>query len=110
MHIAVQRGLPAIVLIGVLLIRIYDPILMREMRLQIFDLFQQLVPRNYVDAPVRIIDVNEESLSKYGQWPWPRSMIARLVDNLRRQGVAAIGFDMVFAEPDRTSPRAMQQI
>ncbi|HEX9448388.1 MAG TPA: adenylate/guanylate cyclase domain-containing protein [Dongiaceae bacterium] len=110
MHISVQRGLPAIVLIGVLLIRIYDPILMREMRLQIFDLFQQLVPRSYVDAPVRVIDVNEESLSKYGQWPWPRSLIARLVDNLRRQGVAAIGFDMVFAEPDRTSPRAMQQI
>ncbi|HVI91060.1 MAG TPA: CHASE2 domain-containing protein [Dongiaceae bacterium] len=109
-RLSLQRALPAVVLIGVLGLRIWDPGVLRDMRLQIFDLFQRASPRHYVDAPVRIIDIDETSLSKYGQWPWPRQVVARLVDNLRKRGVASITFDIVFAEPDRTAPMAMQKL
>ena len=54
--------------------------------------------------PVRIIDIDEESLKRIGQWPWPRTVLAELVDKLVGGGAAAIGFDMVFPEPDRMSP------
>lgn len=110
MRISAQRIIPALVLIVMVAIRFYDPVALREMRLQIFDLFQRAVPRQYVDAPVRVIDIDEETLAKYGQWPWPRSLVARLITDLHSRGVAAIGLDIVFAEPDRTSPRAMETL
>lgn len=53
---------------------------------------------------VVIVDIDEKSLLQLGQWPWPRDTVARLVDQLRAGGVKVIGFDVVFAEEDRTSP------
>ena len=54
--------------------------------------------------PVAIVDIDEKSLAKLGQWPWPRTRIADMVDNLTRLGAAAIAFDIMFAEPDRLNP------
>ena len=69
-----------------------------------FDTYQRLLPREYEPLPVRIVDIDETSLEKLGQWPWPRTLIAELVQTLGAAGVAAIAFDMVFAEPDRSTP------
>ena len=84
-----------------------EPTLLKTTRHTVFDQFQRWHPRTYQEAPVRIVDIDEESLRKYGQWPWPRSLIAELTRRLQAAGVAAIGFDMVFPEADRTSPAAM---
>ena len=70
-----------------------------------FDVFQQLRPRPYTDAGVRIIDLDDESMSKLGQWPWPRTQVARLEKKLQDLGAAVTVYDIFFAEPDRTSPR-----
>jgi adenylate cyclase len=71
----------------------------------VFDWFQQLAPRAADPAmPVRVIDVDEDSLSRYGQWPWPRDRIAAAVDRLNGLGAAVVGLDIVLAEPDRSSP------
>ena len=94
------------VLIGAALLLI-DPPLLQTLRHSVFDQYQRAHPRIYQPAPVRIIDIDEESLARIGQWPWPRSRIAELVERLRRAEVAAVGFDVLFAEPDRTSPKAM---
>jgi adenylate cyclase len=51
-----------------------------------------------------VVDIDEESLKQVGQWPWPRTVLADLVTKLGQNGAAAIGFDMVFPEPDRMSP------
>jgi len=51
-----------------------------------------------------IINIDEKSLSALGQWPWSRDIVAQLVDNFRRAGAKVVGFDIVFAETDRTSP------
>jgi adenylate cyclase len=66
-----------------------------------FDGYIRARPRPYQPAPVRIIDIDEDSLAKLGQWPWPRKTLARLTDRLGQAGAAAIAFDVVFAEPDR---------
>lgn len=70
-----------------------------------FDQFQRWHPRAYEAAPVRVVDIDEESLARLGQWPWPRTRIAELVDKLGAAGAAAVGFDVMFSEPDRTSPK-----
>ena len=53
---------------------------------------------------MRIVDIDEESLRRLGQWPWPRDRVAALVERLHALGAATIAFDVLFAEPDRTSP------
>lgn len=96
--------LGSIVLVLLLLMRIADPGFVQVVRLQSFDLYQRLKPREFKNLPVRIVDVDEASLAKYGQWPWPRTVIAQIIDNLTKSGAVVIGFDIVFAEPDRLSP------
>jgi adenylate cyclase len=98
-----------IVLIGFVLMA-WDPAPIQGMRNNLFDQYQRWQPRTYVEAPVRIIDIDEESLRRLGQWPWPRTRVADLIEILRGAGAAVVGFDVVFAEPDRTSPQAMSAL
>ena len=100
--VVVLAGLLA--LTAALALRWADPEGLKIARFLVFDRYQQVAPRHYEPAPVRVIAIDEESLRRFGQWPWPRYYIANLVDNLTAMGAAAIGFDIVFAEPDRTSP------
>lgn len=79
--------------------------LVEHLQYLVFDTYQQKFPRPYEDMGVRIIDIDDASLAAVGQWPWPRNVMAQLVSRLSEAGVAVIGFDMVFAEPDRTSPQ-----
>ena len=84
-----------------------DPLPLQVLRNTVFDQYQRWSPRPYQETPVRVIDIDEESLAKLGQWPWPRTRIAEIVTKLQSVGAAAIAFDVMFAEPDRTSPKAM---
>jgi adenylate cyclase len=91
-------------LIGFALLRIADPPPIEELRVRTFDTFQRIDPRVKTARPVTIIDIDEKSLAKLGQWPWPRTRIADLVANLTRLGAVAIAFDVIFSEPDRLNP------
>ncbi|WP_447969479.1 CHASE2 domain-containing protein [Nitrospira sp. M1] len=101
------RSMGLVILTILLIIRIWDPIPVKALRLQVFDYFQKIQPRLSTDDQVLIIDLDEKSLAKYGQWPWPRTMIAQLITNLFRAEVKAVGFDIIFAEPDRLSPKGI---
>jgi len=81
-----------------------EPRLVEGLRLAVFDTYQRLHPRAYTPLPVKVVDIDEESLRRVGQWPWPRTLLARLVDRLHDAGVLVVGLDFIFAEPDRTSP------
>lgn len=94
--------LPA--LCGLLLLTL-DPLPLQALRNNLFDQYQRWSPREYQAAPVRIIDIDDDSLSHLGQWPWPRTRMAEMVDRLSEAGAAAIVFDVMFAEADRTSPQ-----
>ncbi|MBN1257303.1 MAG: adenylate/guanylate cyclase domain-containing protein [Planctomycetes bacterium] len=52
-----------------------------------------------------VIDIDEKSLAVYGQWPWPRDLVAKLLAKVDEAKPKAIGLDLVFAEPDRSSPK-----
>jgi adenylate cyclase len=91
-------------LIGIAALRVADPPPIEELRVRTFDTFQVLDPRVKTAKPVRIVNIDESSLAKYGQWPWPRTLVADLVTSLTRLGAVAIGFDIMFAEPDRLNP------
>jgi len=86
------------------LLRIADPWPIEAARLTVFDSYQRLKPRDDPPLPVRIIDIGDASLERYGQWPWPRTLLSELVEKLLENGAAAIAFSMIFPEPDRTSP------
>ncbi|MBI4678572.1 MAG: adenylate/guanylate cyclase domain-containing protein [Elusimicrobia bacterium] len=95
---------PVVVLLAALILRVSGFNWVEDFQCQVFDRYQRLKPRAYEDVPVRVIDLDDESLSRLGQWPWPRTLVARLVRRLSDLGVSTIAFDLVFAEPDRTSP------
>jgi adenylate cyclase len=87
-----------------ILLRYIDPFFVRGLRLIAFDSYQRLDPGKYdPNLPIRIVDIDEESLSKIGQWPWPRNTVAELLLELAAKGAAVVAFDVLFAEPDRTS-------
>jgi adenylate cyclase len=98
------RALCVALLFALLFLRITDPTPLQELRLRGFDIFQVAQPRVASQRPVVIVDIDEESLRKLGQWPWPRTRVADLITHLAKLGAAAIAFDVIFAEPDRLSP------
>ncbi len=100
----VARAVCLLLLLALVPLRVSDPRPLEELRLRTFDLFQALHPREQTARPVVIVDIDEASLSAIGQWPWPRTVLADLVKRITDAGAAAIGFDMIFAEPDRMSP------
>jgi adenylate cyclase len=93
-------------LIGLAALRIADPPPIEELRVRTFDTFQRIDPRVKTERPVTIVDIDEKSLSRLGQWPWPRTRIADLVTNLTKLGAVVIAFDVIFSEPDRLNPDA----
>ncbi|MSP80031.1 MAG: adenylate/guanylate cyclase domain-containing protein [Rhodospirillales bacterium] len=88
----------------------FNPYPVQYLQLKTFDYYQQLKPRPIPppdQQPVVIIDLDELSLAEIGQWPWPRKILAQLVQNATQMGVAQIAFDVVFAEPDRMNPSSI---
>ena len=70
----------------------------------VFDGWQRIAPRNLSASNVRVIAIGDESLDVVGSWPWPRRIFAELTNRLAAGGASAIGFDIIFAEPDAVSP------
>jgi serine phosphatase RsbU (regulator of sigma subunit)/CHASE2 domain-containing sensor protein len=94
----------------VLLTVLLAPVLWEDMpvigalRLAWLDAYQEVSPRARRSAPAVIVAIDEASLDRFGQWPWPRDLVAQLIDKLRAAHPAAIGIDILFPEPDRLSP------
>ena len=87
------------------LVRVADPEPIARMRLAVFDTYLALDPRPLdADLPVRIVDVDEASLDRIGQWPWPRTHLATIIDRLKAAGARTVTLDLILAEPDRLSP------
>jgi len=72
-----------------------------------FDAQQVLLPRPVAALPVTVVEIDQKSLLALGQWPWPRTELARLIDALQDAGPAAIGVDILMPEPDALSPERL---
>ncbi|MEM1040040.1 MAG: adenylate/guanylate cyclase domain-containing protein [Pseudomonadota bacterium] len=77
---------------------------LKRLNTLVFDAYQVAKPRTFSGSDIVIVDIDEQSLQRLGQWPWPRTELTRLTRRLKDLGAAVVVFDMVFAEPDRTSP------
>lgn len=104
-----RRAMPltVVTLLAIMLggfLRYEDPVVLGQLRNIVFDQFQNLSPRPFDPGlPVRVIAIDEASLDRVGQWPWPRARVAELTERLATMGAAAIAFDVILSERDRMS-------
>ncbi|MGQ0663927.1 MAG: CHASE2 domain-containing protein [Pseudomonadota bacterium] len=104
------RSQASLLLTVMVLVRIWNPAPLETLQLRVFDFYQWLRPATYAQQVVKIVDVDEPSLGAVGQWPWPRNIIARMVERLFQSGAVVVGFDIIFAEPDRVSPASLAEV
>ena len=93
----------AVVLVAVAL-RVWDPVFVSGLRLLGFDFLERTWPRPEQPTAVAIVKIDDKSLARYGQWPWPRARLARLVRVIAAGKPAVLGIDIIFSELDRLSP------
>ena len=90
----------AVILLGV---RINNNDTVKTLRYKTWDYFQQIHPRDVISDSVTVVNITEEDIKKYGQWPWPRHIMAMLHAKIGDAGAVLINYNILFAEPDRMS-------
>ena len=96
----------SILLIILIAIKILNPSFVKSISYLSFDVYQKIFAEKK-DSEVIIIDIDEKSLGKFGQFPWNRSIFAKILDQLNTSNPKAIGFDIFFSEKDKQSPDAI---
>lgn len=102
--LSARAFLPFVLLVTLLAVRLQDVPPLESGRLALLDLYQRAEPRAPKTNAIAIVDIDEASLAARGQWPWPRTQIADMIERLMAAGAVVVAFDMVFSEPDRLSP------
>ena len=93
-----------VLLILLIALKIANPSFVKSISFISFDLYQKVFPLEKRDSNVIIIDIDEKSLGKFGQFPWSRSVFAKIIDQVHATEPKAIGFDVFFTEKDKQSP------
>ena len=93
-----------LILILFIFLKSFNPNFIKSISFLSFDLYQKVVPLTKQDSEVIIIDIDEKSLGKFGQFPWSRSVFAKIIENVNQASPKAIGFDVFFSEKDKQSP------
>jgi adenylate cyclase len=92
-------------LLAACMLYLAEPALLQTFRNNLFDQYQRWQPRPApAHSRVLVLDLDEDSLARLGQWPWPRNVLAKLQTRLHDAGAAVVVYDVLFAEPDRSSP------
>ena len=81
-----------------------------ELRMALFDGYQKVAPRKRASAPAVIVAIEEKSLQELGQWPWPRTTVADLIEAIAKNEPASIGVDVLMPESDRMSPASIASL
>ena len=93
-----------LILILLIFLKTINPNFIKSISFLSFDMYQKVIPIKKQDSNVIIIDIDEKSLSKFGQFPWNRSIFAKIIENVNETNPKAIGFDVFFSEKDKQSP------
>ena len=99
-----------ILLVLLITLKIINPSFIKSISFLSFDLYQKVFTLRKDTSEVIIIDIDEGSLSKFGQFPWNRSIFAKIIENVNEANPKAIGFDVFFAEKDKQSPEEIIKI
>jgi len=97
-----------VILLLLISLKILNPSFIKSVSYLSFDLYQKVFAEKK-DSEVVIIDIDENSLGKFGQFPWNRLVFAKILDQLNKSNPKAIGFDIFFTEKDRQSPEAIMK-
>ena len=85
-----------------------NPMPLQRAEALVFDTYQRIAPwQGPATSRVAVVDIDEESIRRSGQWPWPRTDLATLTRRLGDAGAKVVAYDIVFSEADRTSPEAV---
>ena len=93
-----------VLLVFLIALKIFNPSFIKSISYLSFDLYQKVFPLEKRETDVIIIDIDEKSLGKFGQFPWSRSVFAKIVENVSASNPKVIGFDIFFSEKDKQSP------
>ena len=93
-----------IILVLLIALKIANPSFVKSISNLSFDLYQKIFTLNKNDSDVVIIDIDEKSLGKFGQFPWSRSVFAKILEKVNQSDPKAVGFDIFFTEKDKQSP------
>ncbi len=77
------------------------PAALANVEYAVYDRLVRWTPTRQPSGKIVIVDVDEKSLTRIGQWPWRRDVISKLIDSLRDRGAAAVALDIMFPESDR---------
>ena len=87
-------------------LRVFDVDPLKILRLKTFDYYQKIQPRDVTSNHFIVVEVTEQDLKRFGQWPWSRSLIAEIHSKLIVQNVNTIQYNILFSEPDRLNPKS----
>ena len=108
MRVFFEKNLNYLIFLILLLIlislKVINPSLIKSISYLSFDLYQKVFVEKKSDSDVVIIDIDETSLGKFGQFPWSRSVFAKIIDQVETSNPKVIGFDIFFTEKDKQSP------
>ena len=95
-----------ILLVILITVKIINPSFVKSISYLSFDIYQKIFSEKK-ETDVVIVDIDEKSLGKFGQFPWNRNVFAKILDELNNSDPKAIGFDIFFTEKDKQSPDAI---
>ena len=88
---------------------LFHPTFVQFLQFKVYDHFLRTNPRDKGSGIPVVVTLDEKTIREFGQWPWPRYRMALLAEKIKRLGPASVGLDMIFPEPDRTSPKVFQE-
>ena len=91
--------LPIITLFIIAYLRLQDGYFTEVVRLNSFD-YLQSTDVTVQSKDVVIVELDESAVEQFGQWPWPRNVLADIVWKLRENGAGIIVMPILFSEPD----------
>ena len=86
------------------IIKLINPPIIKKISFVNHDFYQKMFNRGEVKS-VTIVDIDEKSLAKIGQFPWRRDIYSKILDNLNQHNPSVIAFDIVFSEEDKQNPK-----
>ena len=95
-----------VLLVILIAVKIINPSFVKSISYLSFDVYQKIFSKKK-ETDVVIVDIDEKSLGKFGQFPWNRNVFAKILDQLNNSDPKAIGFDIFFTEKDKQSPDAI---
>ena len=82
-------------------LRVYDVEPLKILRLNTFDYYQKIQPRTVTSNHFVVVEITEQDLKEYGQWPWNRNLIAQIHQRIINQKANTVQYNILFSESDR---------